>query len=127
MSIAVENAKLTTAFLCPMYQSAKYTCDRPAVHLVNGTAICNEHAKRLELFTHNLKQPTGERRRIPLTKSKDNNYDAKHHSDITRTIRSFRAGFWSMGRRSAYWWKRGRWACATGQPDAVEKGRSGTD
>ena len=55
MSIAVENAKLTTAFLCPIHESSKYTCDRPAVHLVNGTAICNEHAKSLELFTHNLK------------------------------------------------------------------------
>ena len=36
-------------YKCPMYESAQYICDRPAVHLVNGTAICTHHAFRLEL------------------------------------------------------------------------------
>jgi hypothetical protein len=36
-------------YQCPMYESSQFLCDSPAVHLVNGTAICTYHAKILEL------------------------------------------------------------------------------
>ena len=36
-------------YKCPMYESSQYLCDRPAVYLFNGTAICKFHAMRLEL------------------------------------------------------------------------------
>jgi hypothetical protein len=36
-------------YKCPLYESSQFTCDRPAVHLVNGTAICAYHALRLEI------------------------------------------------------------------------------
>ena len=34
-------------YKCPLYESSQFTCDRPAVHLVNGTAICAYHALRI--------------------------------------------------------------------------------
>ena len=36
-------------YKCPMYESRSYTCDRPAVYLVNSTAICEYHAMKLGL------------------------------------------------------------------------------
>ena len=36
-------------YKCPIYESSQYICDRPAVYLFNGTAICTFHAKILEL------------------------------------------------------------------------------
>ena len=31
-------------YRCPIHESSKYTCDRPAQYLVSGTAICSYHA-----------------------------------------------------------------------------------
>ena len=81
MSLAVENAKLTTAFLCPIHESSKYTCDRPAVHLVNGTAICNEHAKSLELSVHDLKIDAG-KEFDALVKQGLENDSQRHYNDF---------------------------------------------
>ena len=36
-------------YKCPMYESSQYLCDRPAVYLFNGTALCAHHAKTLHL------------------------------------------------------------------------------
>ena len=36
-------------YKCPIYESSQFTCDRDAVHLVNGTAICTYHALKLAL------------------------------------------------------------------------------
>ena len=41
------DAKVYTAFICPIRESSKFLCDRPAVYLVNGTAICAVHAGKL--------------------------------------------------------------------------------
>ena len=48
-------------YICPIFESADYLCDREAVHLVAGTAICWVHAKRLRItldkLAANLKEP----------------------------------------------------------------------
>ena len=41
----------TSIFQCPLRESSQFLCDRPAVHLINGTAICAVHAKRLDIDT----------------------------------------------------------------------------
>ena len=45
------DANVNIAFLCPIRESSEFLCDRPAVHLVNGTAICAVHAGRLDIAT----------------------------------------------------------------------------
>ena len=35
-------------YRCPIHESSKYTCDRPAQYLVSGTAICSYHAAKTE-------------------------------------------------------------------------------
>jgi hypothetical protein len=41
------DANVNIAFLCPIREIGTILCDRPAVHLINSTAICAVHAKRL--------------------------------------------------------------------------------
>ena len=36
-------------YKCPLYESSQYTCDRDAVHLVQGTAICSYNAMKMAL------------------------------------------------------------------------------
>lgn len=36
-------------YKCPIYESTRFLCDRNAVHLVSGTAICDYHAAKLGL------------------------------------------------------------------------------
>ena len=36
-------------YICPIRESTDYICGDPAVCLVAGAAICEKHAKRLEL------------------------------------------------------------------------------
>ena len=43
-----------TGFLCPIYESTEFLCDRPAMHLIGSTAICPVHAKRLGLTLDQL-------------------------------------------------------------------------
>ena len=43
-----------TGFLCPIYESTEFLCDRPAMHLIGATAICPVHAKRLGLTLDQL-------------------------------------------------------------------------
>ena len=45
------DANVNTAFICPIRESSKFLCARPAVYLVNGTAICAVHAGRLDIDT----------------------------------------------------------------------------
>jgi hypothetical protein len=40
------DATVSSAFICPIRESSEFLCDRPAVHLINGTAICAVHAGR---------------------------------------------------------------------------------
>ena len=36
-------------YKCPIYESSTFTCDRKAVYLVAGTAICDYHAMQAGL------------------------------------------------------------------------------
>jgi|CoawatStandDraft_6_1074263.scaffolds.fasta_scaffold502655_2 hypothetical protein len=48
-------------YACPIEESTEFLCDREAVHLVAGTAICRVHAKimsiTLEKLAAALKKP----------------------------------------------------------------------
>ena len=41
-------------YACPIEESTEFLCDREAVHLVAGTAICWIHAKRLRITLDKL-------------------------------------------------------------------------
>lgn len=36
-------------YKCPFPESTPYTCDRKAIYLVHGTAICDYHALKLAI------------------------------------------------------------------------------
>ena len=41
-------------YRCPIHESTEFLCDREAVHLIRGTAICRVHAKRMSLNLEKL-------------------------------------------------------------------------
>jgi hypothetical protein len=50
-------------YLCPLYESSAFTCDRKARYLVAGTVICDYHALRAGLTIK-----TGEQDQVVITK-----------------------------------------------------------